>query len=189
MRSLPLTSVALGLAGAAALNLPSPAGAAATPSATDPRKARVAHSVTPATAEAVDLRRFRARHRTVRLAERVERRTDLDLPTGYRARLLDETPTELAERREGLRERLAPEPDEAAPASPALRAIAACESGGDYAADTGNGFYGAYQFDQATWASVGGSGSPAAASPAEQDARAAQLYARAGASPWPVCGR
>ena len=70
-----------------------------------------------------------------------------------------------------------------------LRAIAACESGGNYSTNTGNGFYGAYQFTQATWASVGGTGNPAAASPAEQDKRAAMLYAQQGSSPWPVCGQ
>lgn len=70
-----------------------------------------------------------------------------------------------------------------------LSAIAQCESGGNYATDTGNGFYGAYQFTQSTWESVGGSGNPADASPAEQDARAAQLYAESGSSPWPVCGQ
>jgi hypothetical protein len=70
-----------------------------------------------------------------------------------------------------------------------LAAIARCESGGNYATNTGNGFYGAYQFDLRTWQSVGGSGNPAAASPAEQDRRAAMLYAQRGSSPWPVCGR
>jgi hypothetical protein len=70
-----------------------------------------------------------------------------------------------------------------------LAAIRQCESGGDYSTNTGNGFAGAYQFTPSTWASVGGSGSPAAASPAEQDRRAAMLYAREGSAPWPVCGR
>ena len=70
-----------------------------------------------------------------------------------------------------------------------LASIRECESGGDYSTDSGNGFYGAYQFDQATWESVGGSGSPASASPAEQDQRAAQLQAQSGSSPWPVCGQ
>jgi hypothetical protein len=70
-----------------------------------------------------------------------------------------------------------------------LSAIARCESGGNYATNTGNGFYGAYQFDLQTWQSVGGSGNPAAASPAEQDRRAAILYSQRGSSPWPVCGR
>lgn len=69
-----------------------------------------------------------------------------------------------------------------------LASIRECESGGDYSTDTGNGFYGAYQFDQSTWESVGGSGSPASASPAEQDKRAAALMAQSGSSPWPTCG-
>jgi hypothetical protein len=74
-------------------------------------------------------------------------------------------------------------------ASPALEAIAACESGGNPQAIGGGGAYrGKYQFDYGTWASVGGSGDPAAASEAEQDRRAAMLYARAGSTPWPVCG-
>jgi hypothetical protein len=49
--------------------------------------------------------------------------------------------------------------------------------------------YGKYQFTLQTWQSVGGSGNPAGASVAEQNRRAAMLYAREGASPWPVCGR
>jgi len=70
-----------------------------------------------------------------------------------------------------------------------LAAIAACESGGNPSAVGGGGAYrGKYQFDQQTWASVGGSGDPAAAPEAEQDQRAAMLYAKAGSSPWPVCG-
>jgi hypothetical protein len=77
----------------------------------------------------------------------------------------------------------------ASTASAPLQAIAACESGGNPSANTGNGFYGKYQFTIGTWASLGGRGNPAAASEAEQDRRAAMLYARAGASPWPVCGR
>jgi hypothetical protein len=74
-------------------------------------------------------------------------------------------------------------------ASPTLQAIAACESGGNPSTNTGNGFYGKYQFTQSTWESVGGTGNPAAAPESEQDARAAALLARSGSSPWPVCGR
>lgn len=70
-----------------------------------------------------------------------------------------------------------------------LQSIAQCESGGNPSTNTGNGFYGKYQFTQSTWNSVGGVGNPAAASEAEQDRRAAMLYAREGAAPWPVCGR
>ncbi len=70
-----------------------------------------------------------------------------------------------------------------------LAAIRACESGGNYAAVSSNGRYrGAYQFDRQTWASVGGSGDPAAASPGEQDARAARLQSQRGSNPWPNCG-
>jgi Transglycosylase-like domain len=72
--------------------------------------------------------------------------------------------------------------------SPQLEAIAACESGGDPTAIGGGGLYrGKYQFTYETWASVGGSGDPAAAPEAEQDARAAALLARDGAGHWPVC--
>jgi soluble lytic murein transglycosylase-like protein len=69
-----------------------------------------------------------------------------------------------------------------------LEAIAACESGGDPTAVNAAGYYGKYQFDMSTWASVGGSGNPAEAPEAEQDYRASVLYSRAGSSPWPVCG-
>jgi hypothetical protein len=73
---------------------------------------------------------------------------------------------------------------------PHLEAIAACESGGDPGAVDATGTYrGKYQFDMSTWSSVGGTGDPAAASEADQDARAAQLYAQSGSTPWPVCGQ
>ncbi len=70
-----------------------------------------------------------------------------------------------------------------------LQSIAACESGGDPTAIGGGGLYrGKYQFTNETWASVGGSGDPAAAPESEQDKRAAILLAQSGSSPWPVCG-
>jgi hypothetical protein len=65
-----------------------------------------------------------------------------------------------------------------------------CESGGNYQAISPSGKYrGAYQFDQRTWESVGGSGDPVDAPPEEQDLRARILYSRSGSRPWPVCGR
>lgn len=74
-------------------------------------------------------------------------------------------------------------------AGPALESIAACESGGNPGAVDASGTYrGKYQFDRQTWASVGGSGDPAAAPEAEQDVRAQQLLSRSGSNPWPVCG-
>lgn len=70
-----------------------------------------------------------------------------------------------------------------------LANIRQCESSGNYQAVSPGGKYrGAYQFDQGTWESVGGSGDPAAASPAEQDARARQLQSQRGNSPWTNCG-
>jgi uncharacterized protein YabE (DUF348 family) len=66
-------------------------------------------------------------------------------------------------------------------------ALAQCESGGNPRAVNPAGYYGLYQFSLSTWASVGGSGNPIDASPAEQLKRAQILYARGGASQW-GCG-
>jgi Transglycosylase-like domain len=128
----------------------------------------------------------RAVHRAHRLAHARHERFSA---RRYRRRLRGETAAELNDRLRALRRRLNAAAAPAVTVSPALRAIAACESGGNPAADTGNGFYGKYQFTLETWQSVGGAGNPARASEAEQDRRAAALYARAGAAPWPVCGR
>jgi Transglycosylase-like domain/Putative peptidoglycan binding domain len=74
-------------------------------------------------------------------------------------------------------------------ASPTLRRIASCESGGNPRAISPDGRYrGKYQFDVATWRAMGGTGDPAAASEAEQDRIAAKLLAARGTAPWPTCG-
>jgi hypothetical protein len=89
-----------------------------------------------------------------------------------------------AKRRAAAREAVA-----AVPVPPQLAAIAQCESGGDPGAVSSNGMYhGKYQFSVATWAAVGGKGLPSQAPEAEQDMRAAMLYARSGPGQWPVCG-
>ena len=68
-------------------------------------------------------------------------------------------------------------------------ALARCESGGRPNAVSASGKYrGMYQFSTSTWASVGGSGDPAAASAEEQTYRAQKLYQRSGAGQWPHCG-
>jgi hypothetical protein len=67
-------------------------------------------------------------------------------------------------------------------------AVAQCESGGNWAANTGNGNYGGLQFKPATWASNGGVGSPATASRAEQIRVAENVYASQGPGAWPTCG-
>jgi hypothetical protein len=104
----------------------------------------------------------------------------------------DVTTDQLAERVDELRERVRKAESSSVVAGvprDTLEAIASCESGGDPTAVSSDGTYrGKYQFDRGTWASVGGSGDPAAAPEAEQDYRAALLYQRAGSSPWPVCG-
>ena len=64
-----------------------------------------------------------------------------------------------------------------------------CESGGDYRANAGDGFYGAYQFDLGTWQGLGYPGRASDASPATQDAAARQLQADRGWQPWPACSR
>jgi uncharacterized protein YabE (DUF348 family) len=50
-----------------------------------------------------------------------------------------------------------------------LSALRDCESGGNYQDDTGNGYYGAYQFSLGTWQRLGLSGLPSSAPPSVQD--------------------
>jgi resuscitation-promoting factor RpfA len=70
-------------------------------------------------------------------------------------------------------------------------AIANCESSGNWAADTGNGFYGGLQFTESTWLAYGG-GQYAQyaneASEADQIAVAEKVLAGQGIGAWPVCG-
>jgi hypothetical protein len=60
-----------------------------------------------------------------------------------------------------------------------------CESGGDYSIDTGNGYYGGYQFDSQTWDAYGDPayGEANEAPPTVQDAAAASVPYDA----WPNC--
>jgi hypothetical protein len=73
-------------------------------------------------------------------------------------------------------------------AEPNWDAMAQCESGGNWSANTGNGFYGGLQFTPATWAANGGVGSPAAASRDEQIRVARNVMRTQGIGAWPVCG-
>ena len=66
-------------------------------------------------------------------------------------------------------------------------AVAACESGGNWAINTGNGYYGGLQFALATWRGVGGTdfaAYPHQASREEQITVANRLYAQRGLQPW-----
>ncbi len=75
-----------------------------------------------------------------------------------------------------------------APPSPAaFAALRQCESSGNYATNTGNGYYGAYQFALSTWLGLGFTGLPSSASPATQDLAARIEQQRAGWYAWPEC--
>ncbi|HET9876681.1 MAG TPA: transglycosylase family protein [Mycobacterium sp.] len=68
-------------------------------------------------------------------------------------------------------------------------AIAACESGGNWSTNTGNGYYGGLQFTPSTWRAHGGSGLPHTASRAEQIRVAENVLRTQGLGAWPSCGR
>ena len=70
-------------------------------------------------------------------------------------------------------------------------AVAACESGGNWSTNTGNGFYGGLQFTQGTWLANGGgqyASSANQATAAQQIAVANRVLASQGIGAWPVCG-
>ena len=70
-------------------------------------------------------------------------------------------------------------------------AIAACESGGNWGTNTGNGFYGGLQFSEGTWLANGGgrySSTAAGASQSQQISVAQRVLASQGIGAWPVCG-
>ncbi len=71
--------------------------------------------------------------------------------------------------------------------SATLAALRGCESGGNYQDNTGNGYYGAYQFSISTWHALGYSGLPNQSPPSVQDQAASILEQRAGWGQWPAC--
>jgi outer membrane biosynthesis protein TonB len=87
----------------------------------------------------------------------------------------------------------APAPEEAPAPKKAYSvnwdAIAGCESGGNWAISTGNGYAGGLQFTPSTWHSNGGAGSPNGASRDEQIRVAENVLHSQGIGAWPVCGR
>lgn len=70
--------------------------------------------------------------------------------------------------------------------------LARCESGGNWAINTGNGYYGGVQFDRGTWLSNGGGAYAPRADLATREQQieiASVLQSRRGWSPWPACAR
>lgn len=91
-----------------------------------------------------------------------------------------------------------PPPDVATlwPDDAGLYRLRMCESTDNYAVNTGNGFYGGYQFVISTWNGVAARHRPELvgvrpdrAAPADQDDMVRHLWAESGRYPWPVCGR
>lgn len=170
------------------------APAAAALAADGPDGAPAPTPLAPHSPIASALAKRQAEHDVLRLARRKARLGDHSVRRAYVHRVQTWSLAHLRRERRDLRHdirelrRTGGAPDVAVPA--VLGSIAACESGGNpHAVGGGGAFRGKYQFDYGTWARVGGSGDPADAPEVEQDRRAAMLYARAGSSPWPVCGR
>ncbi|MBX9918981.1 MAG: transglycosylase family protein [Mycolicibacterium frederiksbergense] len=70
--------------------------------------------------------------------------------------------------------------------------VASCESGGNWAINTGNGYHGGLQFSPSTWSGHGGGEfAPSAflATKEEQIAVAERVLASQGKGAWPTCGR
>ena len=70
--------------------------------------------------------------------------------------------------------------------------VAACESGGNWAINTGNGYYGGLQFSYSTWRGYGGARYASTANRASkgQQIEIAQKVLRAqGPGAWPVCSQ
>ncbi|WP_279635845.1 transglycosylase family protein [Kitasatospora cheerisanensis] len=68
--------------------------------------------------------------------------------------------------------------------------VAQCESSGNWAINTGNGFYGGLQFTASTWAEFGGTAYAARADLATKDQQisvAEKVLASQGPGAWPVC--
>src|SRR5260221_11110665 len=67
--------------------------------------------------------------------------------------------------------------------------LAMCESHGNWAENTGNGYYGGLKFNQPAWESVGGGGRPSDASREDQIAKGKLLQQRGGRGVWPNCAK
>ncbi len=69
----------------------------------------------------------------------------------------------------------------------ALARLRGCEAGGVYSRNSGNGYYGAYQYNVSTWANYGGFTYASDAPASVQDEKAWLTYQARGWQPWPSC--
>jgi LysM repeat protein len=67
--------------------------------------------------------------------------------------------------------------------------LAQCESSGNWAINTGNGFSGGLQFTPSTWRAFGGQGLAHHASREQQIAVAERVLSKQGWGAWPACSR
>jgi hypothetical protein len=68
-----------------------------------------------------------------------------------------------------------------------LHRLRNCESGDHYRLNTGNGYFGAYQFSAATWHALGYHGRPDRAKVKTQDSAAKKEHKVSGWGAWPSC--
>lgn len=83
--------------------------------------------------------------------------------------------------------RVAYQPTGVTPSGSVWDALAQCESGGNWAINTGNGYYGGLQFTHGTWGGYGGYADANLAPREVQIEKASQIQAARGWSPWPAC--
>lgn len=84
---------------------------------------------------------------------------------------------------------LPPPPPPPEPVDSVWTSLAACESGGNWQIDTGNGYYGGLQFSLESWHAVGGHGYPHEHPRDVQIAMAERLQSLQGWDAWPNCSR
>jgi hypothetical protein len=70
-----------------------------------------------------------------------------------------------------------------------LHKLRICESGNNYHENTGNGYFGAYQFSRQTWHGLGFHGRPDRAPHHRQDHAAKDLHHANGWGAWPSCSQ
>jgi LysM repeat protein len=117
--------------------------------------------------------RYRGRHRNAPTAKRATAFGVLGLSTAAMSALISPAAAHAASSNE-------------------WNAVAQCESGGNWADNTGNGYYGGLQFSASTWDGFGGTAYAShanEASPSEQMAIADKVVAAQGWGAWPVCSR